>query len=141
MSQTTPTIITTTLPSMTPFAFLNQLPLAHDLPDDSECPICVQQYGPGKAAAAPGLVESLFSMVVRREPEAIETERAVRLPCQHVLGWQCVRRWIHPKGGNQNTCPYVSAPSYPCPCLRGVGEALIPQICLLTQKSVMRGKS
>ncbi|CAF9921259.1 hypothetical protein IMSHALPRED_005124 [Imshaugia aleurites] len=106
MSQTTPTIITTTLPSMTPFAFLNQLPLAHDLPDDSECPICVQQYGPGKAAAAPGLVESLFSMVVRREPEAIETERAVRLPCQHVLGWRCVRRWIHPKRGNQNTCPY-----------------------------------
>ena len=97
-----------TLPQMTPIAFIRQLPEVQDVTDDDECHICTEKYRPAKAPA-PGIVESLYSMVVRREPESTETERAVRLPCQHVLGRRCLKIWFSANEGYHNTCPYVSA--------------------------------
>ncbi|KAL9134705.1 MAG: hypothetical protein Q9175_004106 [Cornicularia normoerica] len=93
------------LPEMRPKEFLRQLPEAQDLTDDDECPVCLQKYVCAKTSP-PGIIQSLFSIAVRREPESIETEHAVRLPCQHILGSKCIKRWISPAGGNQNTCPY-----------------------------------
>ena len=98
----------TALPTMTPMQFLRQLPEVHDVTDEDECPICLQKYVPTNAPP-PKFLDRLFSMVGRREPAPIETEHAVRLPCQHVLGSECIKRWISPAKGRQNTCPYVSA--------------------------------
>lgn len=95
------------LPRMTPRDFLGQLPEAQDLPDCDECPVCLQKYVSAKAPA-PGIIERIFSMAARRDPEPIEPEHAVRLPCQHVLGSKCIKRWISRTEGDQNTCPYVS---------------------------------
>ncbi|CAD6567639.1 MAG: hypothetical protein ASARMPREDX12_000575 [Alectoria sarmentosa] len=90
------------LPSMRPKDFLRQLPEAQPLADDEECPVCLQKYVPTKTTV-PGIMERLHSIVVRREAEP---EHAVLLPCQHVLGSECIKRWISPADGNQNTCPY-----------------------------------
>ncbi|KAF6221984.1 hypothetical protein HO133_001952 [Letharia lupina] len=98
------------LPRMTPTDFLRQLPEAQDLPDHDECPVCLQEYVSAKAPA-PVIIERILSMAARRDPEPIETEHAVRLPCQHVLGSKCIKRWISPTEGDQNTCPYSEAKS------------------------------
>ena len=90
------------LPRMRPKDFLSQLPEAQPLTDDEECPVCLQKYVPTKTTD-PGIIERLLSLVVRREAEP---EHAVLLPCQHVLGSECIKRWISPADGNQNTCPY-----------------------------------
>lgn len=87
---------------MRPKDFLHQLPEAQPLTDDEECPVCLQKYVPTKTTV-PGIMERLVSIVVRREAEP---EHAVLLPCQHVLGSECIKRWISPADGNQNTCPY-----------------------------------
>ncbi|CAD6574877.1 MAG: hypothetical protein ASARMPRED_006957 [Alectoria sarmentosa] len=90
------------LPAMRPKDFLRQLPEAQPLTEHEECPVCLQKYVPTKTTV-PGIMERLHSIVVRREAEA---EHAVLLPCQHVLGSECIKRWISPADGNQNTCPY-----------------------------------
>lgn len=104
--------MSSTLPIMTPKEFLLQLPKVQDLTCDDTCPVCMEKYAPIKAPA-PGIVERFFSMVVPREPESInhKLELAVRLPCQHVLGLRCIKRWVSPVEGGQCTCPYVSAPA------------------------------
>ena len=99
------------LRTLTPKGFLCQLPKVQDLTDDAECPICLEKYLPTKPAA-PGIIGRLLSTIaIRREPEPIETEHAVRLPCQHVVGRKCISRWISDGEGNQKTCPYVSPSS------------------------------
>lgn len=102
-----------TLPIITPKEFLLQLPEVHDMACDDTCPVCLEKYAPTKALA-PGIVGRFFSMVVPREQERIDPnklELAVRLPCQHVLGLRCIKRWVSPVEGGQSTCPYVSAPA------------------------------
>ena len=99
--------MSTALPTMMPMKFLEQLPKAHDVTDDDECPICLHKYVPTNAPPA-GVINRLFSMIGRQDPEPTG-EHAVRLPCQHVLGSECIKRWISPAEGHQNTCPYVSA--------------------------------
>lgn len=112
MTQVVTLKMSSTLPKMTPKEFLLQLPEAHDLACDDACPVCLEKYAPTKASA-PGLVERFFSMVVPREPEPINPrlELAVRLPCQHVLGLRCIKRWVSPVEGGQCTCPYVGIPA------------------------------
>ena len=105
-----------TLPKMMPKDFLTQLPEAHNLTDnnDDKCPVCLAKYRPRNPPPARGMIERLAStLFVRGNPEAIETEFevAVRLPCQHVLGAKCMKRWVSPIEGGQTTCPYVSSPS------------------------------
>lgn len=97
------------IPTLTPKSFLRQLPEVQDLTEDDECPVCLQNYVPTKDTT-PGIIERILSLAaVRRVPEPVDPEHAVRLPCQHVLGSDCIKRWISPAEGNQNTCPYVSA--------------------------------
>ena len=33
-------------------------------------------------------------------------EVALRLPCQHLIGSECIRLWLHPDGAAKNSCPY-----------------------------------
>lgn len=99
-----------------PMQFLRQLPEAHDVTDDDECRICLQKYVPTNAPPA-GVINCLLSMVGLQDPERTETEHAVRLPCQHILGSECIKRWISPAEGNSNTCPYVSTLFNPFPRL------------------------
>lgn len=101
------------LPKMMPRDFLRQLPKVHDLTPDDNCPICMDKYEPRKAPA-PGIISRIVSMAIWREPEKVECEefdRAVRLPCQHVVGKKCITRWISPAEGEQSRCPYVSSPN------------------------------
>ena len=102
------------LPEMTPEVFLRQLPKVQDFSTDSdECPVCLEQYRRTRVTAT-GIIDRVLAMVVHRarepEPEPIGTEDAVRLPCQHIFGSECIKRWISPAEGDQNTCPYVSGP-------------------------------
>lgn len=87
--------------------FLRELPEVRDLTDDEECPVCLQKYVPTNTPA-PGIIERVLSMAVSRGSDLIHAEHAVRLPCQHVLGSECIKRWISPLKGDQSTCPYVS---------------------------------
>lgn len=107
--------MSTALPTMMPMQFLHQLPEAHDVTDE-ECRICLQKYVPTNAPP-PRIINRLISMVGRGDPGPIKTEHPVRLPCQHVLGSECIKRWISPTEGGQNTCPYVSATSNSFPRL------------------------
>ena len=92
-----------------PRDFVRQLPMVHDLTGDDSCPICLDKYKPAEAPA-PGIITRLVSMAVNRapEPNRSEMEHAVRLPCQHVIGRDCIERWTSPLDGGQDTCPYVS---------------------------------
>ena len=87
--------------------FLSQLPEVHDVTDDEECPVCLQSYSPTTAPTtpAPGMIQGFLSMFVRQERETIEPETAVRLPCHHVMGSNCIKRWLS-RGEGRNTCPY-----------------------------------
>lgn len=69
--------------------FLRSLPRVGeaDLPEGSECGICKEKYS------------NLDS-----HPEAVDTP--VRLPCQHVVGSDCIRRWVSPDEHGKNTCPF-----------------------------------
>ena len=115
--------ITHPIPHMMRQTFLKSLPKMHELGGKDDCPICCFTYKAPKAPA-PGVIESLYSMIFPRAPEpepepaAVKPEIALRLPCQHVLGSRCITRWISPFGGGHNTCPYVSTLSTPSipPC-------------------------
>ena len=87
--------------------FLSQLPKVQNVTDDEECPVCLQIYLPITAptAKASGIIQGFLSMFGRQEPEPIEPEYAVRLPCQHVIGSKCIKRWLSSEQGH-NTCPY-----------------------------------
>ena len=95
------------LPRMRLKEFLSQLPEVQDVTDDDECPVCLQTYipTPAPAAPAPGGFQGFFSKFIRQGPEPIEPESAVRLPCRHVIGSRCIKRWLSPEEGH-NTCPY-----------------------------------
>ena len=82
--------------------FLSQLPEVQDVTDDDECPVCLQSYLPTTAPTAkvPGMIQGFLSMFGQIEPEY-----AVRLPCQHVIGSKCIKRWLSSEEGH-NTCPY-----------------------------------
>ena len=69
--------------------FLRNLPQVGeaDLPKGSECGICQEKYGN-----------------VDSHPGAMDTP--VRLPCQHVVGSDCIRRWVSPSEHGKNTCPF-----------------------------------
>ena len=56
--------------------------------EDQHCPICLEEYG-------------------RKTPASRATEDAVRLPCDHVVGFQCISTWFKPVEGQRgnNTCP------------------------------------
>ena len=93
------------VPVMESEDFLRQLPEVQDLTDNDECPICMQKYVPTNAPA-PGFIKRLISIAVRQESEQVEPEHAVRLPCQHVMGSNCIERWISSAAVNHKTCPY-----------------------------------
>ena len=87
--------------------FLKQLPEVQDVTDDDECPVCLQSYlrTTVPTARVPRMIQGFLSMFGRQEPEPIEPETAVRLPCQHVIGSQCIKRWLSSVEGH-TTCPY-----------------------------------
>ena len=68
--------------------FLAQLPRARreELPDGEECMICMEAYGtfPSDNGAS---------------------EHAVRLPCDHFVGSECIATWLLSGPYNTNTCP------------------------------------
>lgn len=73
-------------------AFLNQLPrVGRGIlgKEDQRCSICMEDYGTTQSAT--GIIE-----------------RAVQLPCNHIMGSECISIWVFPptKGGSgNNTCP------------------------------------
>ncbi len=98
------------IPNMMPKDFLYSLPRVHNLTSDDKCPICLENYRAVQAPAS-GIFGHLVSMVRGPEPIDTEAEYAVRLPCQHVFGINCIKRWVSPVEGGHSTCPYVSTPS------------------------------
>ena len=44
----------------------------------------------------------------------IVTEDAVRLPCGHEFGFECISTWLSPEEG-KNTCPFCRYQLFPCP--------------------------
>ncbi|CAD6569024.1 MAG: hypothetical protein ASARMPREDX12_002032 [Alectoria sarmentosa] len=64
--------------------FLNQLPTVEQ-PPHSECVICLLPYG---AAQDEGTIE-----------------HPVRLPCNHIVGSNCISQWLHPDKEAKNSCP------------------------------------
>lgn len=70
--------------------FLNQLPTVGltELEANSECDICHESY-------------------------TTDGENAIRLPCGHILGSECISLWILPTTGQgQNTCPFCRRSLY-----------------------------
>ena len=66
---------------------------------DPDCSICLRPYAkaidPKKSRKA-----SSSSFIIREKP--------IQLPCKHILGYRCMKKWLGPKseGGSQNnTCP------------------------------------
>ena len=111
---------------MMPRDFLWQLPKVQNIAaDDNICGVCLDEYRPAEAPA-PGYIASLISMVVGPRPAPIdpESECAVRLPCQHVIGFNCIKRWISPSEGGHTSCPYVS-----CPLLNILFSSSSPPTC------------
>lgn len=62
------------------------------LPRD-ECPICKEPYG-------------------QKAPDTGIKEHAVRLPCDHVVGRECIAMWLAPES-NKNTCPLCREEFFP----------------------------
>ena len=69
--------------------FLHSLPQVGeaDLPEGSECGICQEKYG-------------------KADPQTGTVDTPVRLPCQHILGSDCISRWVSPDEHGKNTCPF-----------------------------------
>lgn len=69
--------------------FLRNLPQVGeaDLPKGSECGICQEKYG-------------------KVDPHAGGMDAPVRLPCQHIIGSDCIRKWVSPGENDKNTCPF-----------------------------------
>ena len=66
---------------------------------DLECSICLRPY---TKAIDPKKSRKRSSSSVRIR------EKPIQLPCKHVLGYRCMRKWLSPtsEGGSQhNTCP------------------------------------
>ena len=95
------------LPHMRLSEFLSQLPEVQEVTDHDECPVCLQSYLPTTApiTPAPGMIQGFLSRFLRQRPEPIEPESALQLPCQHVIGSKCIKRWLSSVEGH-NTCPY-----------------------------------
>jgi len=66
--------------------FISQLPRFsdHDLEEGAECVICQQEY----ELPTPGAV------IPTQEIE----EKAIRLPCSHIVGSDCITRWLADEG-------------------------------------------
>lgn len=89
--------------------FLRSLPQVGEaeLPEGSECGICQEKYG--KADSPSGTVDT-----------------PVRLPCHHIIGSDCISKWVSPDEHGKNTCPfcrYVFFSSY-----RGFEDAIHREI-------------
>lgn len=76
--------------------FLDQLPRIRrgELPRRSACSICHSEYGTD--ASENGIVEV-----------------AVRLPCKHHVGSQCIISWLSPTGAAGNSCPLCRVVFFP----------------------------
>ena len=71
---------------------LPQIPIT-DLPPNSECPICKDEY--------------------YTTNEVGSSEIAVMLPCQHVIGGSCIKSWLSPTKEAKNSCPYCRREFFP----------------------------
>ena len=69
--------------------FLRNLPQVGeaDLPEGGECGICQEKYG-------------------KVDPQTGTVDTPVRLPCQHILGSDCISKWVSPDEHGKNTCPF-----------------------------------
>ena len=63
-----------------------------DLPAGSECIICQDPYGTASDTN-------------------IQTEHAVRLECDHIVGSECISKWLLERG--KNSCPYCRRELFP----------------------------
>lgn len=69
-------------------AFFHGLPQVPISTEHEKCSICLEQYPHPKAC----------SIAVK----AMNLERPVKLPCGHVFGDKCLKRWL---GGGHDDCP------------------------------------
>lgn len=71
-------------------SFVTQLPIVSsaDLKYGKNCSICHEIYG------------------------TITDKDAVRLPCGHEFGYNCLETWLSPEGG-KNSCPLCRRPLFP----------------------------
>ncbi|MCJ1470151.1 hypothetical protein MMC07_008796 [Pseudocyphellaria aurata] len=70
---------------------------------EKSCPICMEQYHddiPSTTDAPAGTAAAISSA------EALETEPAIRLRCNHVLGKTCLASWL---ASGHTTCPFCRA--------------------------------
>ena len=69
--------------------FLRNLPQVGEaeLPDGKQCGICQEKYG-------------------KVDLHAGAMDVPVRLPCQHIVGSDCIRKWVSPDEHGKNTCPF-----------------------------------
>ena len=76
--------------------FLDQLPKVPcgELPSDAECMICREKYG--TVPSDNGVIE-----------------HAVRLPCHHAVGSECIITWLSPDNGPGNSCPLCRMVFFP----------------------------
>ena len=87
--------------------FLKSLPILSliDLPDDNQdCPICMEKY------LTPQHDETSWGILPPRTPSdrgSNPTDPPVRLPCNHIIGKDCLRSWLQSSvlNRNNNTCP------------------------------------
>ena len=92
--------------------FLDGLPRVtlKDLPAESKCMICLNDYD--------------------NKTEEESAENAIRLPCGHDVGAECIRTWLSPDREAKNSCPacrMIFFPARPRPYMEhgeieGVGE-------------------
>ena len=75
---------TATTPPTRNQTFLNSLPVLSltDLVEGDNCPICVEQF-----------------------QNAEDAEKPVRLPCRHIMGKDCLLKWMNSSARNNNLCP------------------------------------
>ena len=69
--------------------FLRNLPQVReaDLPQGNECGVCQEKYG-------------------KVDLHAGAKDAPVSLPCQHIIGSDCIRKWVSPDEHGKNTCPF-----------------------------------
>lgn len=86
-----------------PIDFVNNLPATRraDLPaEDQECVICFHEFQDDPSTGSSSLGEKNDDRVA---------EAAVRLPCSHLYGRECLRLWLD----THNTCPVCKTEVYP----------------------------
>lgn len=82
--------------------FLAQLPSVpvESLPAGSDCPICSDAY---PAEPTESGIARLARLLLGKSHEATKAiDSPVRLPCNHIIGGECIRTWISSGG---TTCP------------------------------------